>query len=182
MIWGLASRFTKSFFQPCSSATVISLQHCCFLPLMVTDPTSDSLFNCCIDGLFENVTRFVLICFKMSTLVERIASHNRQPHYHQDMEVRYLDLRNMKTEVMDRTHGVIENALEYRSSFDKWANLRLKFTVGWWCHKVTTLIGLTSPIASWKLTSAQGKLTDRPLQLYAWLSENNFHATLNWFS
>ena len=50
--------------------------------------------------------------------MDRVASHNGQPHYISDMES-MLQLSNMRSEVMDRTQGVIESAVEFREMFDK---------------------------------------------------------------
>ena len=55
---------------------------------------------------------------QMGSLMDRVASHNGQSHYVNDMES-MLQLTNMRSEVMDRTQSVIEGANEYKDNFDK---------------------------------------------------------------
>jgi len=54
----------------------------------------------------------------MGSLMDRIAAHNGQSHYINDMEA-MLQLTNMRSEVMDRTQSVIESANDYKDTFDK---------------------------------------------------------------
>nr|XP_018673081.1 dynein beta chain, ciliary [Ciona intestinalis] len=74
------------------------------------------------DGFYDLVESIITEIYGLSTLVERVASHLDFPHYVEDME-QMLDLANMRSEIMDRTQGVTESAVEFKATFDKYAYL-----------------------------------------------------------
>nr|CAB3238531.1 dynein beta chain, ciliary-like [Phallusia mammillata] len=88
-------------------------------PDVVFDPPLDYEMR---DGFYDLIESIVTQIYQIGSLVERVAPHGDRAHYVPDMEA-MMQLASMRSEVMDRTQSVIESAIEYRATLDKYAYL-----------------------------------------------------------
>ncbi|WAR03796.1 DYHC-like protein [Mya arenaria] len=74
------------------------------------------------DGFYDLVDGLVGDIYKQASLIKRLAAHSGQDHYQPDLED-MEELSEMRQELMDRIHNIMNKSMEYRNSFDNYAYL-----------------------------------------------------------
>eukprot|EP00058_Branchiostoma_floridae_P013849 XP_002599337.1 hypothetical protein BRAFLDRAFT_275161 [Branchiostoma floridae] len=88
-------------------------------PDMVFEPSLEYRAE---DGFYDLMEMIINDIYKLASLVPRLAAHSGIEHYQPDLE-EMDDLSDMRQELMDSVQSVMNQALEYRNSFDTYAYL-----------------------------------------------------------
>ncbi|XP_066292954.1 dynein beta chain, ciliary-like [Branchiostoma lanceolatum] len=88
-------------------------------PDMVFEPSLEYRAE---DGFYDLMEMIINDVYKLASLVPRLAAHSGIEHYQPDLE-EMDDLSDMRQELMDCVQSVMNQALEYRNSFDTYAYL-----------------------------------------------------------
>ncbi|KAI8492613.1 Dynein heavy chain 9, axonemal, partial [Branchiostoma belcheri] len=88
-------------------------------PDMVFEPSLEFRAE---DGFYDLMEMIINDIYKLASLVPRLAAHSGIEHYQPDLE-EMDDLSDMRQELMDCVQSVMNQALEYRNSFDTYAYL-----------------------------------------------------------
>lgn len=96
------------------------------VPEMIFTPSLDLGTS---DGFYDLIEGLVNDIYSQASKINRLATHNGQDHYQHDME-ETDELSEMRNELMERVQNIMNQACDYRNSFDNYAYLwvRLKYS------------------------------------------------------